>query len=104
MSDVVGKISRTAKKVVRKTTKKVEEIASVTKYSIKLKAKDSELEEKLEVLGKMYYSYVKREKKISRKEIRDYIKEIDALNEEIDELKAMIAEAKANDASEDCEE
>ncbi len=94
MADVVNKISRTVKKVARKTTKKVGEIANVTKYTVKLKAKDADLGEKLERLGKLYYSYIKNENEDVKAELDKCLKEVDELNAEIAEIRKAIAKAK----------
>ncbi len=94
MSDILNTISHTAKKVARKTTKKVGEIANITKYSVKLKAKDADLGEKLEKLGKLYYSYTKLENEETKAKLDNCLKEVEALQEEIAELRKKVAEVK----------
>lgn len=94
MAEFVNKVTRTVKKVTRKATSKAGEIAVVTKATVKMKAKEADFGEKLEQLGKLYYSYVKSQSEETLVLVENCVSEIKEMEKEISELRAEIAKAK----------
>lgn len=94
MANVANKITRTVKKVTRKATKTVGKTVNAAKYSVKLKAKQLDLDEKFEQLGKLFYEYKKNENEENKTRLDKCIAEIDVLNDELLELRRELAKAK----------
>lgn len=94
MAEIINRFSRTAKKIARKTTKKAEEILSVTKYNVKIKAREVDVDEKYEKLGNLYYTFVKNQSEENKAAVDACVAEIDALKEQIASFRKSIAEAK----------
>ena len=59
MDDVMNKVAVTVKKAAKKAGRGAKKLAGATKQAVMIKAKDSDLKERLEFLGKLYYSYSK---------------------------------------------
>lgn len=81
MANFVDRVGRAIKKTARKTSKKATEIVNVTKCNVQIKAKDVDLSEKFEELGKLYYESldnISEEKKALIEKCISQIKEIEA--------------------------
>ena len=102
MAEIVNRVSHTVKKVARKTSKKAEEIFNVTKYSVKIKAKEVDIEEKLEELGNLYYDYVKKPTEENKFLLDACVAEIDEIKNQIASLRKKIAKAKDEIACTSC--
>ena len=93
-NDIKSKISKTADKVVAKTS----EVADSASKHVKLKTMDSKIADKYEDLGRYYYKQLKSEQSQSEKltsieaELDKLIADRKALKEEIEADKARRAE------------
>lgn len=104
MAEIIQKVARTVKKTAGKVSKKATELASVTKYSVKIKAKEADLNEKFEELGKLFYAFQKNGKDETEKLLNDCLSEIDAIGAEIATMKQKIAKAKGEISCPSCGE
>ncbi len=94
MANFTKKITRTLKKSARKVRRFVCDTATVTKYSILLKAKDADLEEKYEELGKLSYLVSLGNDDSVTQRYNECLAEIEKLREEILEIRRKLAKAR----------
>lgn len=88
MDDVVNKVAHTVKRAAKSAGKGAKKLAGATKQAVLIKAKDSDLREKLEMLGRLCYAYSKNENSELKSKIDICLKEIDELNAQIISLKS----------------
>ena len=94
MADFTKKITRTLKKGARKVRRFVCDTAKVTKYSVLLKAKDADLEEKYEELGKLSYLASCGNDESAQAKYNECLAEIQKLRDEILEIRRKLAKAR----------
>ena len=94
MANFTNKITRTLKKGARKVRRFVCDTATVTKYSVLLKAKDADLEEKYEQLGKLSYLVSLGNDDTVKVKYDECLAEIQKIREEILEIRRKLAKAR----------
>lgn len=95
MANIAKKFTRTVKKATRKVTKFASEAVNSTKYSIQIKAKGGDLEEKYEELGRLCYKRTKEDSEQLETLYNKCLEEIEVLNQEILELRRKLAHQRA---------